>query len=185
MDAQLLDFDQYQTCAVKTLKPDDFQRTVLHCILGMVGEAGELIQLASHQNEQKVGELGDCMWYAACLAHTLGIKFQSLFDKSMLLRPDRSTAEMQLLIQGCAMADTIKKSVFYGKDLDQPKLEDMLCRYVTGLYRVCWTLRVPPLYVAKTNVEKLEARYGGVFSADKAINRDHAAESAAAGIQTV
>ena len=185
-NSEVMNLDQYQTLAVKTLKKDDYVRTLLHCVMGMVGEAGELIQLHHTNTEERIGEVGDCMWYAACLAYTLDLKFDIVMVAAKMYRPDKCIADVQLLIHGCAMTDLLKKTVFYGKTLDTGALTAMLHKYVNGLQRVCWNLGFAPLSVAKINIKKLEARYGGgAFDAEKAIARDYAAESLAAGIKIV
>lgn len=192
------DFNEYRKLALRTLNHQGKDRNILHCILGMVGEAGELSELIdfskalapSIDRSKAIGELGDCLWYAAVLSEELDVDFNTLMaDASSVDRGgvihEMKTAYERLLIQSCRMADLVKKTVFYGKKLDEPKLTHMMFQYLIAFTEACALLSVQSLVVAEINIKKLEARYPEKFDADRAINRDYEAESKAAGIQIV
>lgn len=73
--------DQYQKLAIRTMAPEtDQSRLITHCVMGMCGEVGEYMELPAQNTEKRIGELGDAMWYAANLAHTLGMTMTHLCD---------------------------------------------------------------------------------------------------------
>lgn len=192
------DFNEYRKLALRTLNHQGKDRNILHCILGMVGEAGELSEIIGFSKTlapaidrgQAIGELGDCLWYAAVLSEELNTDFEGLmFDAKHVDRGgvihDMKTPYERLLIQSCRMADLVKKTVFYGKKLDEAKLIHMLFQYLIAFNEACSLLLVQGLVVAEINIKKLEARYPDKFDAERAINRDYDAESKAAGVQIV
>ena len=72
--------------------------------------------------------------------------------------------------------DQVKKHVFYGKPLDRGKLVEELGDVMWYVMLCADALGVPLERVLELNVEKLEARYGGKFSEERALVRDVAAE---------
>lgn len=190
MTEQLQTFSEYQSKAIRTMKPDPFLMEVLHCTMGMVGEAGEFKELPHEESEKKIGEIGDCMWYAAVLSHRLELNLDDLVGEALAINTLRSgpfayvSGEDRALLWACRLTDLVKKSVFYGKELDRASVVTMLTHYWAALLSLCSKMSVQPLFVALTNVRKLEARYPDkMFNADHANNRDYAVESAAAGVQ--
>lgn len=184
----LADLNEYQEKAVRTLKRGDcLLDDVLHCVLGMVGEAGEVSEIINETPEEVVKEVGDSMWYAAVLSHVLSLRLEELKDEAIHALGSRGTMLFSSLapedrahIWAGRMADRVKKSCFYGKTLDLSSLKNELVQYWACMEEHCYLLDVPILEVATKNILKLEARYpAGSFDADKAINRNHEAEDAA------
>lgn len=183
------DFNDYQTKALRTLNLIGHEENMLHAIMGMMGEAGEFAELPYEQREKRIGEIGDCLWYAAVLSSELGYNFQFIVDaayNSVHTVSDLAnhTSETRALLWGCRMVDLMKKTVFYGKELDKNKLRGMLINYVEALLSMASKTGVLLLDAGTINIRKLAARYPDlVFDADKAINRNYAVESSAAGVE--
>lgn len=185
-------FDEYQKLAVRTMKHGTFLEEVVHCSMGMSGEAGESKELGHSDRDKKIGEIGDCMWYAASLANTLSLSFGPLVNaaKALNLSNQDSFAhwggEDRALIWSCRLIDIVKKWMFYDKAPELEVLAKHLTHYVAALLDVCAKVSVDPLLVATKNIQKLEARYPDkMFNAAHAVNRDYGVESKAAGIELV
>lgn len=175
------DFDEYQRLAIRTMKEDTYLMKVAHCIMGMVGEAGELLELKSHESDKVIGEVGDCMWYLANLLYLLDAKMSLVLPST---KPRILAANWELVFTAARLTDMVKKSVFYGKELEPVKLLTLATEYATALASICQNTSVNMFYAAEVNIRKLEKRYPDLrFNADHAINRDYAAESKAAGVQ--
>ncbi len=81
-------FDEYQKGALTTAQDDGVE--IIHRVLGLVGEAGEVaerIKKIYRDNEgdftklDKTGmmkELGDVLWYVATLSDALGISLEEI-----------------------------------------------------------------------------------------------------------
>lgn len=184
------DLNEYQTLALRTVKPDNFLDSVMHCVMGMTGEIGEFIELPYDSREKRIGEIGDCMWYSAVLANLLGFQYEHVMVEASKLRNSevhafqwRSGEEMAL-IWACRLTDRVKKSVFYGTDIDHVAVKDELVAYCAGLIGMAQKTGISLIHAGLINIKKLAERYkDGRFDASHAINRDYQAESAAAGVQ--
>lgn len=84
-------FDEYQKKALTTAKfSDDEFKDIMHWILGVNGEAGEIAEKIKKIIRDKKGvitvsdkndlgkEIGDVLWYLAVLAHQLGLSFETV-----------------------------------------------------------------------------------------------------------
>lgn len=180
--------DHYQKLAARTMAPEaDPNRLIVHCVMGMCGEVGEYIELPSTEAEKRVGELGDAMWYAANLAHTLRMTMSQLCDV-YVPRIHDDLADFQPIercnLWGLRLLDIAKKWMFYGKPFDMIEVADHLYWYFRALVEQCLQTGVQLMFAGEKNILKLEKRYPNLrFDANDAINRDYAAESQAAGIQ--
>lgn len=190
-DMLVKDYAQYQGLAIRTMRGDDpYLQKVLHCSMGMVGEVGELLELPDYPLDPRVGEVGDCMWYAANLCEVLGLKMSDLLEAATKdsdqndLRYRR--VEMRAMLWASRLTDIVKKSVFYGKELPVDLVTNCLKFYILGLVDLSVDIGIDPLHAATANIAKLEKRYPDlIFDAEKAINRDYVAEGKAAGINIV
>jgi len=172
--------EEYRELAVRTMKDDPWQMQVLHCTMGMAGEAGELAELGFGFHDHTIGELGDCMWYMANLFHLVNAEIIP-FDK-LPCNGDSGGLTVKLMITAATLTDYVKKGVFYGKVMDKEHLEDLAVKYLEYLTKLCWVYKLDILAVAESNIKKLEKRYPDLrFNAAHAQNRDYAAESKAAG----
>src|SRR4029079_3977266 len=92
-----MDLGEYQRGALRTAAPRDKRNELLHLVLGLVGESGEVAEKfkkwirALDSDESRIDradiakELGDVLWYVAVLADYLDL---SLHDTAMT-HPDR------------------------------------------------------------------------------------------------
>ena len=190
MTIKVESFDQYQQLAIRTMKDDPHLMKVLHCTMGMVGEAGEFAELPYDEEDKRIGEIGDCMWYAANLAHTMGWNLSSIlqavgrYSKNTVDDLVKHTSETRAMLWSARLNDIVKKSVFYGKELPVEEVRKCLACYMSAVLDMASKMSVMPLVAAELNIKKLSARYPDLaFNADHAINRDYEVESKAAGIQ--
>lgn len=178
------DLSEYQGFAIQTLAPsEDVEHDVLHCILGMVGEMGELYDTIS-SGEGFIGEVGDCMWYAANMSNLLGVEFHTLFEGDRVDHYQMGLLDLVMYGGRVAgrMAEDIKKVLFYKMPLNNQAMLEHLSLYVSVLRDLVKVTGVTPLDAAETNIRKLSKRYHGLkFTTEAAIKRDYDAESKAAG----
>lgn len=84
-------FDDYQKQALTTAKlSGDELKDVMHWVLGITGESGEIAEKVkkiirdkngefSEQDKSELAkEIGDVLWYLATLAHQLGVSFDDI-----------------------------------------------------------------------------------------------------------
>lgn len=81
-------FDEYQKSAMTTAQDDDVE--IMHRILGLVGESGEVAErikkiyrdnngdFAKLDKQSFSKELGDVLWYIATLADVFGISLEDI-----------------------------------------------------------------------------------------------------------
>ena len=100
--------DEYQALARRTLgdRPPDQQ--LANAALGLAGEAGEVADtLKKHlfharplDREAVVKELGDCLWYVAAMATTIGVSLDEVgatnIEKLRRRYPEGFSAEASL-----------------------------------------------------------------------------------------
>jgi NTP pyrophosphatase (non-canonical NTP hydrolase) len=105
----MIDFERYRQEVLRTAgeRPPGHER-LLHCALGVCGEAGEVADLIKkfafmgHPLEVRnlLGELGDLMWYIVLLCDALGLSMEDvLADNVEKLRkryPDGFSAERSI-----------------------------------------------------------------------------------------
>lgn len=89
-------FDEYQKQALTTVisNGDEF-KDLLHWVLGVNGEAGELAEkvkkiirdkngtVSQQDKEELAKELGDVLWYLAVFAHDLGVPFETIAKQNL------------------------------------------------------------------------------------------------------
>jgi NTP pyrophosphatase (non-canonical NTP hydrolase) len=84
-------FDEYQKQALTTAKfTDDELKDIMHWVLGVTGESGEIAEKVKKIIRDKQGifssedkaalakEIGDVLWYLATLAEQLGVSFDEI-----------------------------------------------------------------------------------------------------------
>jgi NTP pyrophosphatase (non-canonical NTP hydrolase) len=89
-------FDDYQKHALSTvLSSDDSFKDLLHWVLGMNGEAGELAEkmkkiirdknsvVSDEDKLEMAKELGDVLWYVAVFAHDLGVPLDTIAQQNL------------------------------------------------------------------------------------------------------
>lgn len=94
-------FDEYQQAALRTSRAADQKDELLHRVLGLVGEAGEVAEkfkklvrdhntdLDKLDTDDMAKELGDVIWYVAVLADYLGLSFDDIANKNIAKLADR------------------------------------------------------------------------------------------------
>lgn len=84
-----MNFNEYQEKALTTASTtnDEF-KDIMHWVLGVNGEAGEIAEklkkiirdkkgvISKADKTELGGEIGDVLWYLATLAHHLGLSFE-------------------------------------------------------------------------------------------------------------
>jgi NTP pyrophosphatase (non-canonical NTP hydrolase) len=85
-----MDLDEYQRGALRTAAPRDKRNELLHLVLGLVGESGEIAEkfkkwvrdLDSEESRLDradiAKELGDVLWYLAVLADYLDLSLEDI-----------------------------------------------------------------------------------------------------------
>ncbi len=98
-------FEDYQKQALTTVLStgDDF-KDLLHWVLGLTGEAGEVAEklkkiirdknsvITEEDKQELAKELGDVLWYIAVFAHDLGVPLDKIAQQNLdklLSRKDR------------------------------------------------------------------------------------------------
>lgn len=91
-----MNFDEYQQQALTTASStgDEF-KDIMHWILGVTGESGEIAEKVKKIIRDKNGiistedkvelkkELGDVLWYLAVLSHELGLSFEEIAEANL------------------------------------------------------------------------------------------------------
>lgn len=85
-----MDLDEYQRGALRTAAPRDKKNELLHLVLGLVGESGEVAEKFkkwvrdADSDEARIDradiakELGDVLWYLAVLADHLDMSLDEV-----------------------------------------------------------------------------------------------------------
>jgi len=89
-------FDEYQKQALTTaIVHTDPQMDKTICVLGIAGEAGEVVEkwkkivaykggvISEEDKAELAKELGDVVWYIAVLAHNLGLSFDDVMQRNV------------------------------------------------------------------------------------------------------
>jgi NTP pyrophosphatase (non-canonical NTP hydrolase) len=100
--------DEYQSLARRTLGDRTPEQQLANAALGLAGEAGEVAEtIKKHlfhgrplDRDAVVKEIGDCLWYVAAMATTLGVSLDEVgatnIDKLRRRYPDGFSAEASL-----------------------------------------------------------------------------------------
>ncbi|MDB5184939.1 MAG: MazG nucleotide pyrophosphohydrolase [Candidatus Saccharibacteria bacterium] len=96
-----MQFSEYQTAALRTGRGKDAKDELVHLVLGLVGEAGEIAEKFKKwvrdldSDESRIDraditkELGDVLWYVAVLADYLDINLDDVATKNIAKLADR------------------------------------------------------------------------------------------------
>lgn len=96
-----LSLNDYQKSALKTARGHDQPDELMHLVLGLVGETGEVAEkfkklvrdhntdLAKLDLDDMKKELGDTLWYLAVLADYLGVSLEEVAEKNIQKLADR------------------------------------------------------------------------------------------------
>lgn len=88
--------EEYQKQALTTvIKTDNEFRDLLHWVLGINGEAGEIAEkmkkiirdkngeLSAKDKQELAKEVGDVLWYLAVFAHNLGVPLEEIAQANL------------------------------------------------------------------------------------------------------
>lgn len=89
-------FEEYQKQALTTVISSDSEfRDLLHWVLGINGEAGEIAEkikkiirdkqgkVSKADKEELAAEIGDVLWYLAVFAHHLDVPFEKVAKENL------------------------------------------------------------------------------------------------------
>lgn len=83
---------------------------------------------------------------------------------------------MGVCTEGGELQDTVKRYIFYGKELDKVNIEEELGDIFWYCAIICKSLKLDLQTILEKNIAKLKKRYPEKFTEDKALNRDLDAE---------
>lgn len=96
-----MDCDDYQRAAMRTARDQDAPDELMHLVLGLVGETGEIAEkvkklvrdrnsdLAQLDRDDMAAELGDVLWYTAVLANFLDLSLNDVAQRNVDKLADR------------------------------------------------------------------------------------------------
>lgn len=96
-----MNLDDYQRGALRTAAPRDKKNELLHLVLGLVGESGEVAEKfkkwvrdldsdeARIDRDDIARELGDVLWYVAVLADYLDLSLDDIAKSNLAKLADR------------------------------------------------------------------------------------------------
>lgn len=151
-----------------------------HAALGMASELSEIIEATDKVN--LIEELGDLLWYTAIAADSLGLKIEdmsAMIYAYHLSSPTKAPFGSMIKEVG-EFVDLVKKELFYGKKLeDDIKGQTLFSRYQNSIESILIHLHdILELHgsdistAMEVNIKKLQKRYAGGFTENKANNRD-------------
>lgn len=163
--ANEISFEKYQEYAQRTSGTKTARDKLINGVLGLCGETAEYAR-ERRFIEKRIEEAGDIMWYVAEIAAGMG---KTIADAASI--DDSGEWNGGMFNDAGDIADTIKKHVFQGHDID---VHAILC----GLNRIMTMIadRIPDFGytiddVLRVNVEKLLKRYPNGFEAERSIHR--------------
>jgi hypothetical protein len=138
---------------------------MVHAFMGFATEIDEYnIAMKNKDRVNALEELGDMLWYSAILKDE--IDFSALY-----YAPHDVTFDLSGL-------DLVKKTMFYGKELDINKLKACATDMHIKILHHIMLLEGDPKKVMETIIAKLKARYGEKFTDEAADKRDLGTERA-------
>lgn len=174
---RISDLDMYQEKALRTLNDKGRDQNILHCVMGMSGEIAEYLEAVGEKD--CIAELGDCMWYSAVLLHILGHSMKDIHGRTNGVTKGKSpryaSAKSAVLLAG-ENTDSLKKTIFYGKPLNEIAMAERVGEYVFCIESLAKQIGVNLLDVATRNIEKLTIRFPEKYEDHLAINRDEVKE---------
>jgi len=165
----------YQDQACRTLNDKGKDLNVLHCVLGMAGELGEIDQHTSKQN--LIEELGDFMWYAAVLCSVLELRLGKVMTPLTPISL-KEGASSRLLCAVSTLVDKVKRKMFYNKELNEADVIGAVAQALAAVTSMAEASSLSMQTIAELNIRKLSTRYPGKFNVEDAIVRNLAAEKA-------
>lgn len=167
--------EEYEDLAASTAgSPGGRNMAICGWTLGLCGESGEIadIDTETATTEEWTLEIGDVNWYLAMAANTLGIGYAAVCVMANGMRGDEVKKDRTSLLKATArLADTVKKDVFHGHDIEDTVYAELLAHIMLCLYALMASAKVDHETVMRRNIEKLARRYPEGFSRERSINR--------------
>jgi phosphoribosyl-ATP pyrophosphohydrolase len=157
-----------------TIKLIPVQFRKLHATMGISTEIAELV--GSKDGLNTAEEIGDVFYYIAILCKVLNIEFDELLSNTKADCSQEVQALSLCIIWSGMLLDLSKKEIFYKEKIDDEEFIEILKKVVAFLQAFIHLKSLKLENTLLKNIAKLDKRYGGSFSTDKAINRDLEAE---------
>lgn len=148
--------EAYQKEALRTTGTfNNKHLAVAYWTLGICGEADELEEAYVTQPDI-TKEAGDLLWYVVVLASELDIPLD--------MQKVPETVESSPTLRACQLAETIKKHIGHGRELDKDAVGSQLHDLLGIIFEVSRDFNKTPAHIMRANIEKLRARYPEGFS---------------------
>lgn len=152
------------------LTEDDSQR-LMHGILGMSGEAGEIASCNSEADnfeDSLQKEIGDWMWYFATAAKALDKSIAGIFASGFTIHSDQV---VHITISSGIMIESLKKWLYYGKPMDMLEIEKAMANACAWIWEMADYNEINLREILEGNIAKLQKRFPTKFTAADAIAR--------------
>lgn len=169
--------EEYAALAQRTASTKTAQDKIGHGCLGLIGEAGEIVDIIKKQKymgmseelarEKLIDEAGDFAWYLVELCTGLDLDVEETFIRAAKWHTDNETVEE-------AAADlAVFASTMYDGDLERMT---EICRRDTEETVTCYLdllnfAKIDAQEVLTHNIEKLKKRYPEGFDAERSNGR--------------
>lgn len=178
MNYTKLSHEEYKKLVVRTMSPNFYlgygtnivqkegRLTELHCAIGMVTEVTELMEAVLKPDSQSksinIGEeCGDLFWYAANLERIIGWEIHS---EPALVSPSPINVVADLVITTGSMLDIYKKTMYYDKSIDFPRLLGLLKQTYNNAETLACAFGHDTAVIKAKNINKLWVRFPEKFS---------------------
>lgn len=161
-----MDISNYQKLAFRTCKELPIEEHLSHMALGIASETFELMLSDSVNDiEHTKEEIGDVLWYVACLAEQLNIELvnQNIDD-------DRDS--LTVLVESAEkLISMIKKANIYRKSFTYNEYKTAILKLYNSVIFFCDSEQLSHEDIMRENISKLEKRYPEKYSDKSAIQR--------------
>lgn len=165
---------------------------LLHAGLGLSSELSEIVEAISLDGATDwvnvMEESADLLWYVAVAVNALGLDHEKIsayetsdgFSQNLWKKTAESAFEtLNVIVWSVGTYnDLLKKSLFYGRELNMDKLTETLTQLCCAISGLCYVSGHTIEEARERNIAKLKARYGDKFTAAAALNRDLETERA-------
>lgn len=157
---------QAMTTATPTAGFHGVSEDLVHAVLGIADEAGEL--LAAKTPKNMIEECGDLLWFCALLDATLDTDiFQRHADA-----PAEGATPYDIATGALSLSGLIKKPYAYGKALPEPAIVRHMLSIINAVESIAERLNITLAEVMELNLLKLKMRFPDKFACAAAINRN-------------
>ncbi|NJO48217.1 MAG: hypothetical protein HC840_00715 [Leptolyngbyaceae cyanobacterium RM2_2_4] len=164
---------------------------LLHGAIGLASELSEAQELVEKPTIDAINlkeEMGDLFWYMGIIVDELKFNPEEIFmfndtGSIVTFTVHEQRAGLQAQINGMVKSvgtavDLLKKSVMYGKELNEAGIKDQLQKLDYYINQALRYFGQTSAGSRERNIEKLRARYGEKFTEAAALERNLAAERA-------